>query len=183
MKKQLFFLFYSEDETNDTNAKLVTTYVNRFIIDEDAECEVIEVNRVPELKYSEFGIIQKLKFLCSILFNFQSKYHFYYSFKQAAERSISIQDEEFRTHFIIGMPNQFGVTIICLLCTSAQFYCTFLRSFRKDLIKERSQNRLEDDFDDSIATIGDDIDAVIDGFIDQDSTEMTFWQSVHYICL
>ena len=36
MKKQLFFLFYSEDETNDTNAKLVTTYVNRFIIDEDA---------------------------------------------------------------------------------------------------------------------------------------------------
>ena len=72
MRKQLFLLFYSEDEKNDTNAKLVMTFVNRFIIDEDAECEVIEVNRVPELKYFEFGIIQKLKFLCSIVLNFRN---------------------------------------------------------------------------------------------------------------
>jgi len=174
MKKQLFILFYSEDKKNDTNAKLVMTYVNRFIIDEYAECEVIEVNRVPELKYSEFGIIQKLKFLFSIIFDFQEKYYFYDSFKQAAERSISIQDEEFRTHFVIGMPNQFGITIICLLCTSAQFHCTFLRSVRKDLIKEIRLNRRQH-------TIGDDIDTFIDGFTDEDSPQMTFLQAVHYI--
>ena len=49
MKKQLFFLFYSEDEKNDINAKLVKAYVNRFIADEDAECEVIEVNTIPDV--------------------------------------------------------------------------------------------------------------------------------------
>ena len=176
MNKQLFLLFYSEDEKNDTNAKLVMTYVNRFIIDEYAECEVIEVNRVPELKYSEFGVIQKLKFLYSIVFNFQGKYHFYNSFKQAAERSMLIQDDEFRTHFVIGMPNQFGITIICILCTSAQFHCTFLRSVRKDLIKEIRLNRRQN-------TIGDDIDTFIDGFTDGDSSQMTFWQAVRYIVL
>ena len=176
MKKQLFLLFYSEDEKNDANAKLVMTYVNRFIIDEDAECEVIEVNRVPELKYSEFGIIQKLKFLYSIVFNFQAKYHFYDSFKQAAERSMSIQDDEFRTHFVIGMPNQFGITIICILCTTAQFYCTFLRNVRKDFTNEIRPNRRQN-------TIGDDIDTFIDGFTDEDSPKMTFWQAARYICL
>ena len=174
--KQLFFLFYPENETDDTNAKLVMTYVNRFIIDEYAECEVIEVNRVPELKYSEFEIIQKLKFLCSIIFNFQSKYNFYNSFKQAAERSISIQDEQFRTHFVIGMPNQFGITIVCLLCTSAQFHCTFLRSVRKELVKEIRLHIRQN-------TIGDDIDNFIDGFTDEDSPQMTYWQAVRYIFL
>ena len=174
MKKQLFFLFYSEDEKNDTNEKLVMTYVNRFIIDEHAECEVIEVNRVPELKYSEFGIIQKLQFLCSVVFNFQSEYHFYDSFKQAAERSITIQDEQFQSHFVIGMPIQFGISIVCLLCTSAQFHCTFLRCVRKDLLKEIRLNRRQN-------TIGDDIDTFIDDFTDEDSPQMTFWQAVHYI--
>jgi len=171
MKKQLFFLFYPE---NDTNANLVMTYVNRFIIDENAECEVIEVNRVPELKYFEFGIIRKLQFLCSIVFNFQSEYYFYDSFKQAAERSISIQDEQFRSHFVIGMPNQFGITIVCLLCTSAQFHCTFLRCVSNVLTKEIRLNRRQN-------TIGDDIDTFIDEFTDEDSPQMTFWQAVHYI--
>ena len=63
MKRQLFFLFYSEDDSNDVNAKLVKTYANRFIIDEDAECEVIEVNKIPDVKYSEFGVILKLKLI------------------------------------------------------------------------------------------------------------------------
>ena len=73
------------------------TYVNRFIIDEHAECEIREVIRVPELRYSELGMIQALVTLCSIVFDFQSKYHFYDYFKQAAERSKSIQDEQFQS--------------------------------------------------------------------------------------
>ena len=105
-----------------------------------------------------------------------SKYHFYDSFKQAAERSISIQDEQFRTHFVIGMRNQFAISIVCLLCTSAQFYCTFLRCVRKDLMKEIRLNRRQN-------TIGDDIDTFIDGFTDEDSTQMTYLQAVRYIFL
>ena len=66
MKKQLFFLFYSEDEKNDINAKLVKAYVNRFIVDEDAECEVIEVNTIPDVEYSDklLNLSESVKIQC-----------------------------------------------------------------------------------------------------------------------
>ena len=163
MKKQLFFLFYSENEKNDTNAKLVMTYVNRFIIDEHAECEVIEVNRVPELKYSEFVIIQEF-------YNFLD---FFNSIKQARERSISIQDEQYRSHFVIGTPNQFG-TMVYHLCFSDLFNCTFLRCVRKKHTREIRLNRRQN-------TIGDDVDTFIDEFTDEDAPQMTFWQAVKHI--
>ena len=179
MKKQLFFLFYSEDEKNVINAKLVKAYVNRFIIDEDAECEVIEVNTIPDVEYSEFGVIQKLKLLYTVLFHFRSTYaSICETFEQAAERSTSIQDDEFKTHFLIGMSNQFETTLICLFCTSATMHCTLLRGHRTELQRAVFHCGSDDYSRDTIVTIGDDIESLTARF--SKDTQMNIWQRVWY---
>ena len=179
MKRQLFFLFYSEDDSNDVNAKLVKTYANRFIIDEDAECEVIEVNKIPDVKYSEFGVILKLKLIYTILFHFKSTYSSIYQiFEQAAERSILIQDEEFRTHFLIGMSNHFEITLICLFCTPASLHCTLLRGDRTDLKRAILHCGNDHYSRNTIITIGDDIESVIERF--NKDKQMTIWQRVWF---
>ena len=183
MKKQLFFLFYSEDKKYNINAKLVKTYMNRFIIDEDAECEVIEVNTIPDVEYSEFGVIQKLKLLYTVLFHFKSTYSsIYETFEQAAERSIAIhedEDDEFKTHFLIGMSNQFETTLICLFCTSALMHITLLRGHRTEFPRAIFHCGSDDYSRDTIVTIGDDIESVTERF-DKDAQTRTIWQRVWF---
>ena len=41
MKKQEFYIFYSEDEKEQVPFKLVKTYANRFSIDEEDQSEVM----------------------------------------------------------------------------------------------------------------------------------------------
>ena len=53
MERQLFYILY--EDKNDMQFKLIKSYVNCFIIDEDAECEVIEIIKIkpPEIEYLE----------------------------------------------------------------------------------------------------------------------------------
>ena len=54
MKKQHFYIFYSENEksaeTEDVQFKLVKSYMNYFCINEDDQAEVIEVHQLKEIR-------------------------------------------------------------------------------------------------------------------------------------
>ena len=54
MKKQHFYIFYSENEksaeTEDVQFKLVKSYMNSFCINEDNQAEVIEVHQLKEIR-------------------------------------------------------------------------------------------------------------------------------------
>ena len=50
MKKQHFYIFYSENDENEIPVKLVKTYMNNFCIDEEYQSEVIEIHPLKEIR-------------------------------------------------------------------------------------------------------------------------------------
>ena len=156
MKKQLFYLLY--EDANDRNYKLVMNYVNRFIIDEYAECEVIETYQLRnrnKFMISEYKLIQKLRNL-------------YRYICQNAELSILIEtleiidgsrlrkDDGFKKHFIIGSPIE-GPFYFILYYISIKYssHCSVLWSLPGERVSKNNLRNLNN-------TIGNDIDALIE---------------------
>ena len=162
MKKQLFFLLY-EDE-NDMNFKLVMTYVNRFIIDEDAECEVIETFQLTkpiEFEFSENKYIQKLQYLYSLIFQSEFKNIFVLvETLEKIERSGLRKGKDFQKHCIIGMPLEFVMEFSFLLYFISIKYSTHCSM----LWKHSGYLTTNDNLGYTDITIGDDIDSFIETF-------------------
>ena len=142
--RQLFYLFLSENERDFIGSKLLKTYINRFIIEEDAENEIIEVHKfanVPDLNFPKFELMKKSKFLYSMFFESEI-FLFFESLEEAAERSvlstgdISIQNNDcFFVHFIIGISIPFNALDYCFLpCRKTHSNVTFLRGSNKSVL-------------------------------------------------
>ena len=50
MKKQYFYIFYSENEKNEIPNKLVKTYMNCCCINEEYQSEIIEIHPLKEIR-------------------------------------------------------------------------------------------------------------------------------------
>ena len=171
-QKMLFFLFLSENKRDYINSKLVNAYVNRFIIEEDAECDIIKVHKfenLPDLNFPKFGLIQKSLFLCSMLLESEISL-FFRELDEAAMLSGSFTDETFLSndelcfvHFIIGISIPFEALHNCfLLARSSNSIVTFLRGSNKKFLKyEQSRLLYIDNLDGSI---GNDIEMMNNTF-------------------
>ena len=162
MKKQLFYLLY-EDE-NDRNYKLVMNYVNRFIVEEDAECEVIKTFQLTnrnEFKISEYKLIQKLRNLYSYIFQsaFEELFTLFETL-QIIEGSRSIIDEDFKKHVIIGTskfesPLHAPYFLSFYISIKYSTQCSVLWSSPGEQVSKNNLRNLNN-------TIGNDIDAWIE---------------------
>ena len=162
MKKQLFYLLNVDE--NHINFKLVMTYVNRLIIDEDAECEVIEsyqLKKSTELEFSEYTLIQKLQYLYSLILQNEFKnINILVETLENIERLRLRKDNEFQKHCIIGMPLESSLEFsffLYFISIKYSTHCSMLWSHSENLT---TNNNLGD----SDITIGDDIDSLIDTF-------------------
>ena len=176
MKKQLFFLFHEKE--NYMHLKLIKTYVNRFIIDEDAECEVMEayeLTKPPEFEFSENGLIRKFQYLLSYR-KLMIFCHLFTAMEKAYDVLVTnklIKDPNFQMHCIFGLSVEFDLLFYftsaaipshwSLLWNRSINYLSEqdLRSIPKHgLGKHHFTNSLID----SNVTIGDDIDFFIEKF-------------------
>ena len=188
MKNQLFFLFY-EDE-NDMNFKLLKTYVNRFIICEDAECEILEaykLSKPSEFEFSEYTLIQKIQNLYSFIL--QSKFKNIYiiaeTLDKASEHSMLTKDEDFQMHCLIGMPLEFTF-FLYLISVKYSTHCSVICSQSESFITKKelhasSFNEIETqnikNSNGLNITIGDDIDLFIHSF-HKFKPSLNFWNPI-----
>ena len=176
MKRQLFSLLHE----NDMQFKIIKMYVNRFIIDEDAECELIEINQISKApsmtlgygfsKHRAFKKIQSI-FLyqeeLSIynLFEIATKIHDRFQFRSTEEQ------KTYQLHFIIGTSVKIDLLFFMItLATNAHCSVLLIRSknfLTEDDFRSIPQNELrKGHVGDFNVTIGDDIDFFIDKFYD-----------------
>ena len=161
MKKQLFRLIY---DGNDLQFKLIKTYVNRFIIDEDAECEVMgtyKLTKPPE--FSEYKLIRKIQNLYSHgeFIRISDLFH-------SVESMSEIQDKDYQMHCIFCLSIDRYDLAFYIISAFYITHCSVLLIRSKTILTEEEfraipQKRLTED---SNVTIGDDIDLLRDEFQD-----------------
>ena len=175
MKHQLFFVFYEEDKNNDIYSKLIKTYLNRFIIDEDAENDVMSVHileKYHEIDYSQSGLFKKMKLLYYLRFRPELRNNFYAMFHEAIRSFKDIDDiDSIPVHFLIGTSmNEYDVFLITTLY-GTQIDSTVLSGSHK--VVEQPPK-----IDKSNITIGDDMDLLIDSSVSDDTeSRNSIWQT------
>ena len=177
MKKQLFIPFTVESEMKNVksvhgmrSSNLMRMYLNRFIIDEYAECEVIhETNLSTFFDFQEYGLIEKIKFLLfyhksTKEFNFQTESSFKFS-----QLNSKYDFEDMNMHFIFYVPRELVYTNFL-----AMIRLFWVGPHRGDctelLVDEIPQTNFEfaSYLKDRNDTIGDDIDSLIHTSTSQD---------------
>ena len=162
MKKHSFFLIY--EDGNDIQFKLIKTYVNRFIIDEDAEHEVIgtyELTKPPE--FSEYKLVRKIQNLYS-----HSDFIRISDIFQGVASMTKIQYYDYQRHCLFSLSIDYYDLAYYLISAFYITHCSVLLMRSKKILTEEEfrsipQKRL---IEDSNISIGDDIDLLIDKFQD-----------------
>ena len=189
MKKQSFFLFY---EKNEMHLKLINMYVNRFIIDEEAENEVMgvyELTKPPEFEFSENRLVRKFQNLLSYN-KLMTLCELFKNIEKARERYRFVKDQNFQMHCIFGLSFDFDI-LFYFLSVSHSTHCSMLWNRSKSFISENDfrptrhrgsgiqyfVNSLLSDTHNR--TIGDDIDHFIDKFRDIKSSH-NIWKDFVY---
>ena len=185
MKNQLFYLFYEKE--NDMNLKLIKTYVNRFIIDDEAECEIkkaYELTKPPDFEFSEITLIRKFQNLFSynkLMTISELLKHYPIS---------STDDQNMQVHYIFALSFDFDM-LFFLLAVPNFVHCSILRhrsksflsekELKRELRKKRFTNSLNESYiNNSNVTIGDDIEFFIDQFRNMTSNPYIWEQEIVY---
>ena len=162
MKKQEFYIFYSKNEVDKVEFRLVKTFTNWFCINEDDQSEIMgfyELNEISETSFASnlreytnimlFGKSRKvqLKQIRALLGTARE------SLKRRASKS-----DELQIHFIFGLPVGFFTAnfvsfISERLIRSSNFNYTVLEGFYREKCSETNSNKRKKRF-----TIGDDIE-------------------------
>ena len=186
MERQLFYIFH--EDKNDRQVKLIMAYLNCFIIDDDAECEVIEIIKIKstEIEFSENLIIRKLQDIF-----FHSKLIKISDFWKSIDKLLnrynylrSIQIHNYQMHCILSVSLDIDLLYFYISnILSTHFFVLLIRSEIPLIKKEfRSIDRYEfsnGHSDDSNVTIGDDIDFFIDKFKAFKSS-LSIWEHLAY---
>ena len=163
MKKQFFEILYENE--NNVQFKMIKTYLNRFIIDDDAECEVMKISTIqksPEFEFSEYRLIRKIQsfYINSELIRFSD---FLISAIKMIQRSQSYQDHDYQVHCIFGISLETDLFFYYFTILFS-VHCSVLLIRSKSVLSEKELRSLKKPQNDSIVTIGDDIDFFIDKF-------------------
>ena len=170
MKNQLFYLFYEKE--NDLNLKLIKNYVNRFIIDEEADCEVIkvyELTKPTDFEFSEITLIRKFQNLFSY-----SKLMTLCELIKSGPPSRSVKDQNMQMHYVFALSFDFDMFFF-FICVPSFAHCSMLWNRSKSLLSEKDvisfpkhgsgkQQFTNSHVGHSNVTIGDDIDFFIEKF-------------------
>ena len=175
MKNQLFFLFYEEEINNDVYAKLIKTYVNRLIIDEDAENDVMSVHilrKYHKIDLSQCGLFKKMKLLYYIFLAETLRNNFYEVFDEVICSFKEIDDIRLiQPHFLIGTSIDEYDLFLITTYYGTQIDCTVLSGSQK-IVKQPPK------LDNSNITIGDDIDLLVNSSLNERTeSRNTFWQT------
>ena len=176
MKRQLFCLFHE----NDMQFKIIKMYVNRFIIDEDAECELIEIKKISKTPSMTLGydFLKRRAFKkIQTLFLHQKELSIYNHIEIAGEvydrfqfRS-TVEQETYKLHFIFGTSVEIDLPFY-MITFAGNAHCSVLLIRSMNFLTEEDfrsipQNELrKEHIGDFNVTIGDDIDFFIDKFYD-----------------
>ena len=161
MKKQLFHLIYDGD---GIQFKLIKTYVNRFIIDEDAECEVTGTHKLTKLpEFSEYKLFRKMQNLYS-----HGAFIRISNLFQSVESMSKIQYHNYQSHSLLSLSKDYYDLAFYIISAFYITHCSVLLIRSKTILTEEEfraipQKRLTED---SNVTIGDDIDLLRDEFQD-----------------
>ena len=60
MKKQHFYILYSEKEENGTSLKLVNSYTNFLCINEEKQFEVVKIYPLKQIRNNFVKILEKI---------------------------------------------------------------------------------------------------------------------------
>ena len=157
MKKQEFYIFYSEKD--EIHLKLVKAYANRFCIDEDDQSEVMGFYPLGEISETNLAL-SVLKYLNPLKSYKSEGFQKLRTVTNAIIERFNaqeIQSGRFGIHFIIGIPeNHF---IIAKLGADWRMYLKLTLTLLNGQIEHpyRHTNQLKNKF-----TIGDDIDLLND---------------------
>ena len=185
MKNQLFYLFYEKE--NDMNLKLIKTYVNRFIIDDEAECEVkkaYELTKPPDFEFSKITLIRKFQ----NLFSYNKLMTISELLKRYPIRSTD--DQDMQVHYIFALSFDFDM-LFFLLSVPNFVHCSILRHRSKSFLsekelkhefrKKRLTNSLNKSYiSNSNVTIGDDIEFFIHKFRNMTPNPYMWEQEIVY---
>ena len=169
MERQLFYIFY--EDKNDVQFRLIKVYVNCFVIDEDAECEIIDITKIetPEIEFSKNTIIRKFQEVYSLSELIKIS-NLLKSMDESLNSSLnSIQDENYQIHCVFGASLDFDLSYyIVSIIFAAHSSVLLIRSenslTEKDFRSIPRTKLSNEHLDDSNLTIGDDIDFFINKF-------------------
>ena len=153
--------------------KLAKAYMNCFIIDEDDECEVMEIIKIKpsEMKFSENRFIRKCQDLYyhSELIKFSDLWESTHELFNRFYHLRSIQIQNYQMHCIYSVSLDFDL-FFCIISIIFAAHSSILLILRENHLTEkefrsipRSEFR-ELQFDETNETIGDNIDFFIDKF-------------------
>ena len=163
MKRQRFYIFYSENEENAIEYRLLKAYVNRFCIDEEYQSEVSGFYQLNELSETSIACVLT-EYANLVIFNRTRRLEWVYSIFHEAKLSLFTarnKNDIFEIHFMFGFPmNVFTENYILYisegLTQSSDISFTILEGRSKQF---RLPLRIENK-----PTIGDDMDLLNDQF-------------------
>ena len=186
MERQLFYIF--REAKNDRQFKLITAFLNCFIIDDDAECEIIEIIEIKpsEIEFSENRMIRKLQdiFFHSELIKLSDLWKSMDRLLNRYYHLRSIQVQNYQMHCILSISLDIDLLYFYISnILSTHFSILYIRSETPLTEKEfRSfpRNELSNEhFEDSNVTIGDDIHFFIDKF-KAFKASLSIWEYIVY---
>ena len=166
MRKQLFYIFH-------TNKYIFKTYLNQFIIDEDAENEVIKVAKLIKTPLSSNRIFRLIKKGGKLVQADQSTKSLFEIIEEANQLAKSVQKQDFQVHFIVGaatdsIPILSSVFLLYIALISpghsTLLLCNLVSRFKDELDRVPLVNRRLKNSGLNDVTIGDDIDSLIGKF-------------------
>jgi len=112
MKKQNFFIFYLENEENQLHSKLVKSYVNYFIINEEDQSEIRlchKFEKITDLKetfnFLPLHFLFTIDLLKSFLFHEPLRFETFVTISKALHYASFLNCAEYQLKIIIGIPN------------------------------------------------------------------------------